>query len=88
MGKLSFAGLVTLAEPTQQSGQVNLLTNSQFEDLRDRPTTSKAELVMVGVRMTKAERKALRSLSDQLETPIQDLVRRGIALVRQAEGLR
>lgn len=85
--KISFSGLAENIK-TPASEQVNLLTKNEFTKLKDRPEESKAELVMVGVRMTKAERKALRSLSDQLEIPIQDLVRRGIALVRQAEGLR
>lgn len=88
MGKMSFAALAQ--EPTKPSvsEHVDMLTNSPFTELKNRPLESKAEIVMVGVRMTRAERKALRSLSDQLETPIQDIVRRGIALVRHAEGLR
>lgn len=85
--KISFSSLADTPEKTQAQ-EVNLLTKPEFTKLKDRPEESKAEIVMVGVRMTKAERRALRTLSDQLETPIQDLVRRGLALVRQAEGLR
>lgn len=86
--KLSFAGLAKNDDQAEKRTHVNVLTKESFKELKNRPEESKAEIVMVGVRMTKAERKVLRSLSDQLETPIQDIVRRGIALVRQAEGLR
>lgn len=87
MTKLSFASLAeSVSKPT--SGLVNKSTIDDFEKLKDRMEGSKAELVMVGVRMTKAERRQLRAMAGQLEISIQDIVRRGIALFRAEQGVR
>lgn len=49
---------------------------------------SRAEIVMVGVRMTRAERRNLRAIAGQLEMPIQDILREGFALFKEKRGLR
>lgn len=87
MTKLSFAALAQEAV-SPISVHVNKLTIEEFTKLKDRDEGSKAELVMVGVRMTKAERRQLRAMAGQLEIPIQDIVRRGIALFRSEQGMR
>lgn len=87
MTKLSFAALAEEAV-SPNSEHVNKLTIEEFTKLKDRGEGSKAELVMVGVRMTKAERRQLRAMAGQLEIPIQDIVRRGIALFRSEQGMR
>ena len=87
MTKLSFAALAEEAV-APSSEHVNKLTIEEFTKLKDRGEGSKAELVMVGVRMTKAERRQLRAMAGQLEIPIQDIVRRGIALFRAEQGMR
>lgn len=87
MTKLSFSALADEAiVPTV--GHVNNVTTEEFKKLKDRGEGSKAELVMVGVRMTKAERRQLRAMAGQLEIPIQDIVREGISLFRAKQGVR
>jgi len=76
------------AEGKTSSELVNKSTINEFQQLKDRPDESKAEIVMVGIRMTKAERRQLRAMAGQLEIPIQDIVRHGIALYREKQGLR
>ena len=71
-----------------KSEHVNKITQIDFKKLKDRPEESKAEIVMVGIRMTRAERRQLRAMAGQLEIPIQDIVRHGIALYREKQGLR
>jgi hypothetical protein len=71
-----------------ESKQVNLLTNNDFQELKDKMQGSKSEIVMVGIRMTAAERKSLRSMSAQTDVSIQDIVREGVALWRAKRGLR
>lgn len=67
---------------------VNKVAKQGFAQLKDRSDESKAEIVMVGIRMTKSERRQLKAMSWQLDTPIQDIVREGISLVRKYKGLR
>lgn len=67
---------------------VNKLPEVEFQKLRDRPESSKAELVLVGVRMTKADRRQLKAMAVQLDTPIQEIIREGIALFRAKKGVR
>lgn len=71
-----------------ESEQVSLLTNSGLQELKDKVKGSKSEIVMVGIRMTAAERKTLRSMAAQTDTSIQDIVREGVALWRSKKGLR
>ena len=89
--KISFSTLATtpvIVDEIKDVQHVNKSTNSEFLQLKDRPDESKAEIVMVGIRMTKAERRQLRAMAGQLEIPIQDIVRHGIALYREKQGLR
>lgn len=88
---MSFSTLATTPEVVDESTiveHVNTSTNKEFIKLKDRPEESKAEIVMVGIRMTRAERRQLRAMAGQLEIPIQDIVRHGIALFREKQGLR
>jgi len=73
---------------TLQSKQVNLLTIEPFQELKDKIEGSKSEIVMVGIRMTAAERRSLRVMSAQTNVSIQDIVREGVALWRAKRGLR
>ncbi len=89
--KISFSTLATEPEIIGEAAtfqHVNKSTIIEFQKLKDRPDESKAEIVMVGIRMTKAERRQLRAMAGQLEIPIQDIVRHGIALFREKQGLR
>lgn len=86
MSKLSFASIADESTPAEKL--VNTSTDVEFKQLKDRPEGSKAEIVMVGVRMTRAERRQLRAMAGQLEMPIQDIVREGIALFRAKQGVR
>jgi hypothetical protein len=91
MKKMSFSTLATTPEVVEKSTcieHVNKSTKNEFQQLKDRQCESKAEIVMVGIRMTKAERRQLRAMAGQLEIPIQDIVRHGIALYREKQGLR
>lgn len=91
MSKLTFASIAedsVTAIKSDQEKLVNKLTTNDFVQLKDRTEGSKAEIVMVGVRMTKAERRQLRAMAGQLEIPIQDIIREGIALFRAKQGVR
>jgi len=88
--KMSFSELATApATPAAAavSEHVNNLATPGFTGLNDRPESSKAEIVMVGVRMTRAERRNLRAIAGQLEMPIQDILREGFALFKAKRGI-
>ena len=65
-----------------------LLTSDDVPLLSERGEKSKAEICMVGVRMTKMERRQLKAMAVQMDIPLQDIVRRGIALFKAEKGLR
>jgi hypothetical protein len=75
-------------ENDSQIGHDALLTSDSIPLLSERKEDSKAEIVMVGVRMTKAERRQLKAMAVQMDIPLQDIVRRGIALFKAEKGIR
>lgn len=88
--KLSFVAMAQEpeADEKESSELVNKSTQKEFQRLKDRPDESKAEIVMVGIRMTRGERRQLRAMAGQLEIPIQDIIRQGISMFREKQGLR
>lgn len=75
-------------EDDSKNKHVALLTSDDVPLLSERGDGSRAEICMVGVRMTKAERRQLKAMAAQLDIPLQDIVRRGIALFRAEKGVR
>lgn len=71
-----------------ESRQVNLLTKDIFSSSKVARKGALDEVVMVGVRMTKRERKALKKLAADLDISVQEVLAQGVELVRQANALR
>lgn len=82
--KPSFAAMAN-KEPSLQADKQALPV--AFQPLKEKLQGSNAETIVVSVRMTKAEKRALKVLSANAGMDIQDLVRRGIYLVRQELGI-
>ena len=81
--KQTFGAMAQQISKTQAGKQ----TETEFQQLKDKLKGSKAEVIVVSIRMTKAEKRALKVLSANVGIDIQDLVRRGIYLVRQELGI-
>ena len=98
MSKLSsLAGLSGLAkevEITPDHSEIKpdeLLTTDAKRDPLDHPSGRKNamdEYVMVGIRMTRRQRKATKQLAADLEITIQELVRQAIVMYRDSKGQR
>lgn len=78
----------TKKPPLKVIAPAELPQSPAFKKLNERPETSKAEVVMVGVRMTRAERRNLRAIAAELEMPIQDILREGFALFKAKRNLK
>ena len=86
---LSFADIdEEVSHVALDSKHASNISSDPFLTLKEKTEGSKAELVCVAVRMTRAERRQLRAMAGQLEMPMQDIVRKGIALFRAEQGLR
>lgn len=77
---------------TTQNQHVDMLTNADVEAefAQAAPGARKSpldEIVMIGIRMTKRQRKALKMLSADMDTSVQDAVLQGLALLRKSRGL-
>lgn len=83
--KLSFADLDD--EPTQ-SMHVDMLTSPLESKLTERMDGSRAEIVMMSVRMKKSERRRLKEICSQQDLSAQDLVFQAVNLWCQAKGVR
>lgn len=81
--KPSFAAMAN----KEQSLQADKQALQVFQPLKEKLQGSNAETIVVSIRMTKAEKRALKVLSANAGMDIQDLVRRGIHLVRQELGI-
>ena len=86
MSKLSFVELAN-TKP-EEVKHVDMQTKPEFQPLKDKTEGSKAEIIMVSVRMTKAERRTLRAMSAQLEMPIQDIIREALEMFKARQGVR
>lgn len=84
--KLSFADLDE-DEPAQ-SMHVDMHTSTVESKLVDRMDGSRAEVVMMSVRMKKSERKRLKEICSQQSISAQDLVFQAVNLWCQAKGVR
>ena len=76
----------------EQNQHVDMLTNAGVDAgfAQAAPGARKSpldEIVMVGIRMTKRQRKALKMLSADMDTSVQDAVLQGLALLRKSRGL-
>jgi hypothetical protein len=71
-----------------ESKQVDLLTIESYGPPKMVRKGPLDEVVMVGVRMTKRERKALKSLAGELDISVQEVIAQGVELVRQANAFR
>jgi hypothetical protein len=71
-----------------ESKQVDLLTTEPVRSPKSARKGPLDEVVMVGVRMTKRERKALKSLAGELDISVQEVIAQGVELVRQANAFR
>ena len=81
--KTSFAAMAN----KEQSLQADKQALPVFQPLKEKLQGSYSETIVVSIRMTKAEKRALKVLSANAGMDIQDLVRRGIYLVRQELGI-
>lgn len=81
--KTSFAAMAN----KEQSLQADKQALPVFQTLKEKLQGSHSETIVVSIRMTKAEKRALKVLSANAGMDIQDLVRRGIYLVRQELGI-
>ena len=82
----------TVHPDAAQNQHVDMLTNADVEAgfAQATPGARKSpmdEIVMVGIRMTKRQRKALKMLSADMDTSVQDAVLQGLALLRKSRGL-
>jgi hypothetical protein len=92
--KPDFASLTSTEDDQENSPgiqSVELLTNEAKRDPLDHPSGRKNpmdEYVMVGIRMTRRQRKATKQLAADLEITIQELVRQAIVMYRDSKGHR
>ena len=88
--KVSFKEVTaeSLQEDSNEKKHDAMLTSKDVPLLSDRDPKSRAEVVMVGVRMTKLERRQLKAMSVQMDLSIQDIMRKGIALFKAEQGIR
>jgi hypothetical protein len=84
--KLSFADLDE--DEASQSMHVDMHTKPLESKLVDRMDGSRAEIVMMSVRMKKSERKRLKEICSQQSISGQDLVYQAVNLWCQAKGVR
>lgn len=82
----------TMHTDAGQNQHVDMSTNAGIEAgfAQTAPGARKSpldEIVMVGIRMTKRQRKALKMLSADMDTSVQDAVLQGLALLRKSRGL-
>lgn len=83
--KLSFADLDD--EPVK-SMHVDMHTSPGESKLIERMEGSRAEIVMMSVRMKKSERKRLKEICSQQSISAQDLVFQAVNLWASAKGVR
>jgi len=62
--------------------------SGDFQELKTLMQGSKADVVLVVVRMTKSERRKLRAASTQAEIAMQDIVRESLQLWYEKHGMR
>ena len=89
--KHSFANLAVEQEDEKEIQPVELLTTESKRDPFEHNTGRKTALdesVMVGIRMTKRQRKALKQLAFDLDLSIQEVVRQAVVLFRDSKSLR
>lgn len=84
--KLSFADLDE-DEPAQ-SMHVDMHTTPVESKLTQRMDGSRAEIVMMSVRMKKSERRRLKEICSQCDISAQDLVFQAVNLWASAKGIR
>lgn len=65
---------------------VELLTKNDPMAIPSGRKTPLDEYVMVGIRLTKRQRKALKMLAADMDLSIQETVRRAIVMFRDAQG--
>ncbi|MCW2314055.1 hypothetical protein [Rhodoferax antarcticus] len=80
-------GLASL-EDDDTSSHADMTTSPIESKLVDRMEGSRAEIVMMSVRMKKSERKRLKEICSQQSISAQDLVFQAVNLWCQAKGVR
>jgi hypothetical protein len=73
---------------TEQSMHDDMHTLEVKSKLVDRMSGSRAEIVMMSVRMKKSERRRLKEICSQLEISAQDLVFESVNMYCKSRGVR